>query len=85
VFMEDDYLHRKLDFVTEVYALLEKQDGVLAKMVMDDLIVLVPALTTTFVFRLENFVVGYEKVERVSAGIVRVSFAEEGMVLGMRY
>ncbi|KAF2820354.1 hypothetical protein CC86DRAFT_255477, partial [Ophiobolus disseminans] len=47
VYMEDDYINRMLDFVTEVYALLEKHDMVHAKMVMDDVISLMPSLTTT--------------------------------------
>jgi len=72
LFMENDYILRLYDFATEVYALLVQHDWRLAKMVLDDVVELVPGAEAGFVFRLENFVVGYEGVVRGSARYVRV-------------
>ncbi|KAF1943561.1 hypothetical protein EJ02DRAFT_433126 [Clathrospora elynae] len=54
-FLEDDYIKRKVDFVTEVYAVLEKRDPPRAKVVLGDLAVLFPWLKSDFIARLEDF------------------------------
>ena len=64
-YMEEDYTKRKVDFVTEVYAVLEKHDPVQAKVVLDDLGTMCPWLKEEFITRLENYVVGYDKVKKV--------------------
>ncbi|KAH7086557.1 hypothetical protein FB567DRAFT_444667 [Paraphoma chrysanthemicola] len=67
VFMEEDYIKRKLDFTNEVYALLEKHDPPRAKKILDDLEALWPWTKADFIMRLETFVAGYDGVERGSA------------------
>jgi hypothetical protein len=64
-FMEDDYIKRKVDFVTEVYAVLEKHDLGRAKRVLDDLGEMWPWLSEDFCRRLEGFVVAYDGLKRV--------------------
>ncbi|CAO2657954.1 Nn.00g072140.m01.CDS01 [Neocucurbitaria sp. VM-36] len=63
-FLEDDYLRRKLDFVTEVYAVLEKHDLVRARTVLADLDNMYPSLETDFILRVKNFVVGYDGLKK---------------------
>ncbi|KAH7086037.1 hypothetical protein BKA63DRAFT_399735 [Paraphoma chrysanthemicola] len=67
VFMEEDYIKRKLDFTNEVYALIEKHDPSRAKKILDDLEELWPWTKADFIMRLETFVAGYDGVERGSA------------------
>jgi hypothetical protein len=64
-FMEDDYIKRKVDFVTEVYAVLEKSDKERAKRVLDDLGEMWPWLREDFCRRLEGFVVAYDGLKKV--------------------
>jgi hypothetical protein len=71
-FMEDDYRGRLVDFATEVYALLVEHDGVCAKMVLEDLVAVLPVGERVAVVRLEDWVVGYEGVARPSATMERV-------------
>ncbi|CAG5138365.1 uncharacterized protein ALTATR162_LOCUS325 [Alternaria atra] len=60
LFLKDDYLKRKVDFATEVYAVLDKGDTKSAKMVVDDLVELFPWLKKDFCGRLMNSVVAYD-------------------------
>lgn len=64
-YMEDDYTKRKVDFVIEVYAALERHDPVQAKAVLDDLGNMCPWLKEEFITRLEHYVVGYDKLKQV--------------------
>jgi hypothetical protein len=68
-FLEDDYLKRKVDFATEVYAVLDKAgDTKRAKKVVDDLVELFPWLKKDFCGRLMNSVVAYDGLKNVSGG-----------------
>ncbi|KAF2030484.1 hypothetical protein EK21DRAFT_65261, partial [Setomelanomma holmii] len=53
VFVEEDYIKRKLDFVTEVYALLEMDDPVLANQILNDLEILWTWKKDEFILKLE--------------------------------
>ncbi len=66
-FLEDDYLKRKVDFVTEIYALLDQAgDKQRAMMVVDDLAALFPWLKQDFCARLVRCVVAYDGLKKVS-------------------
>jgi hypothetical protein len=67
-FLEDDYIKRKVDFVTEVYAVLEGKDEERAKRVLGDLAEIFPWLEGEFCRRLEEYVVVYEGLKKVSSG-----------------
>jgi hypothetical protein len=70
-FQEDDYVTRKLDFVEELYFLLETHDPKHAKMVLDDLEAVWPWTKDTFVMRLQNYVVDYSNVKLANHTVVR--------------
>lgn len=63
-FLEEDHEKRKLDFVTEVYALLEKHDQENAKMVLDDLQAIWPGATINQVKVLEEYESDYAHVPK---------------------
>lgn len=67
-------MKRKLDFVAEVYALLERLDPVNAKIVLKELVEMLPWTKGTFVGKLERESVGYEEVDRASARIIRICY-----------
>jgi hypothetical protein len=70
-FHEDDYVRRKMEFVTELYALLQKCDLVHASMVLDDLGALWPWTKREFIKRLETVVVDFDKVRLANHIVVR--------------
>jgi hypothetical protein len=70
-FHEHDYVCRKLEFVTEMYALLESHNAVHAKMVTRDLEAMWAWTKGDFIMRLMQFVVGSDKVEVANCDVVR--------------
>jgi hypothetical protein len=70
-FLEVDYVCRKLDFETEIYALVESWDAQSAEMVRRDLKELWPWMKADFVMRLKTLVVDYEGVELANHTFVR--------------
>jgi hypothetical protein len=78
-FEEDDYVARKLDFVEELYFLLETHDPTHAQMVLNDLEAVWPWTKDTFIMRLQNYVVDYSNVKLANHNIVRSEryYAEE--------
>lgn len=69
-FLEEDHQKRKLEFVTEVYSLLEKRDPEHAEMVLGDLGQIWPGETINQVRVLREYVVDYAHV-RVRRAFVR--------------
>jgi hypothetical protein len=61
-FHEHDYVWRKLDFVTEIYALLETHDPASAHMVLRDLEEMWPWTKADFTMRLTDLVANYDAV-----------------------
>jgi hypothetical protein len=70
-FLEKDYICRKLEFDTEIYALVESCDEQSAEMVRGDLEDLWPWTKADFVMRLTNLVADYERVELAHQAFVR--------------
>jgi hypothetical protein len=62
-FLERDYICRKLDFDTEIYALLEGCDEQSAEMVRGDLEHLWPWTKADFIMRLTSLVADYDRVQ----------------------
>jgi hypothetical protein len=81
-FHENDYVARKLDFVTEIYALLERCDGGNAEMVVRDLETMWPWTSGEFATRLREFVVVYDMVGLADRNVVRQEKNEEDDVSG---
>ncbi|KAL6706411.1 hypothetical protein ACN47E_005517 [Coniothyrium glycines] len=69
-FLEDDYLKRKVEFVMEVYALLERVDPRLAELVLADLGDVYEWLRGAFSTTLRDFVVDHSHVRGVGNGSV---------------
>jgi hypothetical protein len=69
--LEEDYMNRKLDFVTELYALLEEQDGANAKVVLVDLGDMWEWTKPDFVGRMEDMEVEYGMVRRANYDVKR--------------
>lgn len=72
-FLVEDFQKRKLDFVTEVYALLEKRDPERAKMVLDDLQAIWPWAQINQIKFLEEYTVDYSHIPRRKHHVVRNS------------
>jgi hypothetical protein len=70
-FHEQDYVHRKLEFITEVYALLETCDAGNASRVVRDLEAMWPWTKGDFIMRLTQCVVGYDRVKLADLDVVR--------------
>lgn len=68
-FMEDDYIKRKVDFVIEVYALLEDHDGPRAAAVLAELGETYPWLGGDFTSVVENYVIDYGAVRSALAAV----------------
>jgi len=64
-FLEDDYVKRKVEFVTEIYTLLEVKDAGRAELVLRDLGDLFPWLKRDFITKPRDYTLVFDRLKQV--------------------